>query len=132
MAEVRVTLEGLEGAVRRAIRWGLANDVRFELAKTEAIIFSRNRRHGRDKTHEHVQVDSHPVPFNGKVTRWQGIYLDSPLRFTEHTARSSNLARTAERRLRSTASKHRVPPTSARHLQEAIVRSTLMYGAEVA
>lgn len=129
MAEVKVKLEG---AARRAIRWGNSNGVRFELAKTEAILFSRNRRHWRDKAHEHVQVDSHPVPFNRQAARWQRIYLDSRLRFTEHAARSPNLARTAERRLRSIVSRHGVPLISARRLQEAIVRSTLVYGEAVA
>ena len=38
--EVRVKLEG---AARRAIAWGYDNGVTFEPAKTEAILFSRNR-----------------------------------------------------------------------------------------
>lgn len=42
---VREVRAKLEGAVRRAVAWGSDNGVAFELAKTEAILFSRNRRH---------------------------------------------------------------------------------------
>lgn len=76
-------------------------------------------------------VDSHPVAFNRKATRWLGIYLDPRLNFSEHVVRSTNRARTAERRLRSIVTRHGVPPIAARHLQEAIVGSTLMYGSKV-
>ena len=38
--EVRVKLEG---TARRAIAWGYDNGATFEPAKTEAILFSRNR-----------------------------------------------------------------------------------------
>lgn len=77
-------------------------------------------------------MGAHTVPFNVKATRWLGIYLDSRLGFSEHVAISARKARTAERRLSSMVARHGVPPLSARHLQEAIVGSTLMYGSEVA
>lgn len=128
VAEVRVKLEG---AARRAIEWGHANGVRLETAKAEAIFSSRNRRHWRERAEGHVMVESRPVPFNRGATRWLGIYLDSRLRFAEHASRSVRQARTAERRLQSIVTRHGVPPISARHLQEAIVGSTFMYGSEV-
>ena len=62
---------------------------------------------------------------------WLGIYLDLRLSFGEHVTRSAGRARTAEKRLRSIVTRHEVPPIAARHLQEAIVGSTLMYGSEV-
>ena len=76
-------------------------------------------------------VGSHQVPFNVKATRWLGIYLDSRLGFSEHAARSVQGARISEKRLSSIVARHGVPPFAARHLQEAIVGSTLMYRSEI-
>ena len=76
-------------------------------------------------------MGSHRVPFNVRATRWLGIYFDSRLRFSEHAARSTQKARVAEKILSSIVARHGVPPLAARHLQEAIVGSTLMYGSEV-
>ena len=78
-----------------------------------------------------ITVGNYRVPFNIKATRWLGTYLDSRLSFSEHAKISARRARTAEGRLRSIVTRHGVPPLSARHLQEAIVGSTMMYGAEV-
>ena len=78
-----------------------------------------------------IRVGDHRIPFNIGATRWLGIYLDSRLSFTEHARISARRARAAERRLTSMVARHGVPPLSARHLQEAIVGSTLMFGAEV-
>ena len=111
----------LEAAARRAIGWGGTNGVSFEAGKTEAILFSRNRRHWRDRGHERIRIGDHRIPFNARATRWLGIYLDSRLSFTEHTRVSARKARAAERRLTSMVARHGVPPLSARHLQEAIV-----------
>ena len=111
--------------------WGGTSGVTFEEGKTEAILFSRNRKHWKDRGQTTITVGGYKVPFNVKATRWLGIYLDSRLSFAEHARISARRARTAEGRLRSMVARHGVPPLSARHLQEAIVCSTMMYGAEV-
>ena len=126
--EVRVKLEG---AARREIAWRCSNGVTFEPAKTEAILFSRNRRHWKDRGRETVTVGSRQIPFNVRMTRWLGIYLDSRLSFSEHAARSTQRARIAEKRLSSMVARHGVPPLAARHLQEAMAGSTLIYGSEI-
>lgn len=128
---VREVRAKLEGGARRAVAWGRNGGVLFELAKTEAILFSRNRKHWKERAHERIRIESHQVPFNVKATRWPGIYLDSRLGFGEHETRSFQRARVAERRLSSIVTRHGVPPIAARHLQEAIVGSTLMYGSEI-
>ena len=107
----------LEAAARRAIAWGGTSGVTFEEGKTEAILFSRNRRHWKDRGQVAITVGANRVPFNIKATRWLGIYLDSRLSFTEHTRISARKARTAEGRLRSMVARHGVPPLSARHLR---------------
>ena len=113
-----------------AIRWGEHNAATFETGKTEAIPLSRNR-HWKEKAHEFIRVGSHQIRYNCKATRWLGIWIDSRLSFRENTAISAAKARKAEARLTSFMRRNGVPPLSARHLQKAIVGSTLMYGTEV-
>ena len=87
--------------------------------------------HWRDKAHEFVMVGDHQIRYNCRATRWLGIWIDSRLSFRENTTISAARARRAEARLTSFMHRNGVPPLSARHLQEAIVGSTLMYGTEV-
>ena len=94
----------------------------------EAMIFSRKltilEGQGRQKltgrpTQHPLQRQSHKVAKHVRLT------------FTEHATRCTDRARSAERRLRPIVNRHGVHPISARHLQEAIIGLTLMYGAEV-
>ena len=128
---VREVSTQLERGARLAIRWGERNAATFETAKTEAILLSRSRRHWKDKTLEFVHVGGRRVSYNRGATRWLGIWIDSRLNFKENTERATARARKAESRLSSFMRRNGVPPLSARHLQEAIVGSTLMYGSEV-
>ena len=60
----------LEGAARRTVEWERTNGVLFEPGKAEAILFSRNRRHWKERSHEQIMVGSYPVAFNVEPTRW--------------------------------------------------------------
>ena len=91
----------------------------------------RNRRHWKDRGQECIRVGSHRIGFNRDATRWLGVWIDSRLSFRENTSRFTARARKAEIRLASFVRRNGVPPLSARHLQEAIVGSTFMYGTEV-
>ena len=128
---VREVSAQLERGARQAILWGKKNVVTFETGKTEAILLSRSRRHWKDKTRESILVDDCRVGYNRGATRWLGIWIDSRLSFRENTEKATARARKAETRLSSFMRRNGVPPLSARHLQEAIVGSTLMYGSEV-
>ena len=77
-----------------------------------------------------VRAEGQLVPFNRGAARWLGIWLDFRLSFREDIRISATRARRAEARLPSTARRHGVPPLPARHLQEAIVASASLYGAE--
>ena len=121
----------LERGARLAIRWGEMNAASFETSKTEAILLSRSRRNWRDKGRESVRVGNHQIGYNRGATRWLGVWIDSRLSFRENTHRSTARARKAEAWLTSFMRRNGVPPLSARHLQEAIVGSTAMYGVEV-
>lgn len=118
----------LERAASTAIRWGKDNAVAFEIHKTEAMFLSRIRRHWKDRTGSVVRVGGAFVPFNQVAAR---CWIDSRLSFREHARRYEDRARRAERELSCFVRRNRVPPLSARHLQEAIVGTTIMYGSEV-
>lgn len=128
---VREISEQLSRASRLAIRWGQTNAATFEIRKTEAILLSRSRRHWRDKINEGVRVGDQTIPYNRRATRWLGIWIDSRLSFRENTIVSAARVKKAETRLASFVRRNGVPPLSARHLQEVIIGSTLMYGSEV-
>lgn len=85
----------------------------------------------KERSSETITIGSHQMTFNVKATRWLGILLDFRLRFNEHASRSAQRARAAEKILSSLVTRHGVPSIAARHLKDAIVGSTLMYGAEV-
>ena len=66
VAEVRGMLEG---TARRAIDRSRRNKAALKTGKTEAILFSRNRRYWRDRAHETVQVGPHQLSFNRQAAR---------------------------------------------------------------
>ena len=117
--------------IRRGHANHSTNAAVFETGKTEAILLSKSRRHWRDRAQETIQVGGHQIGYNRKATRWLGVWIDHRLSFRENTNISAARARKAEARLASFMRRNGVPPLSARHLQEAIVGSTLMYGTEV-
>ena len=107
------------------------NAVSFELSKAEAILLSRSRRHWKGRAMSGVRVHDRVIPYNRRATRWLGIWIDSRLSFKDNVIASETRARKAERRLSAFVRRNGVPPLCARHLQEAIIGSTLMRGTEV-
>ena len=75
----------LEGCARASLRWVESNAVRFETAKTEAILFSRKRKHRRCQ--RGIRVGDQTVQFAPDATRWLGIWLDSALTLQENRRR---------------------------------------------
>ena len=67
----------LEGCARASLGWAESNVVQFETAKTEAILFSRKRKHRRCQ--RSIRVGNQMVRFPPDATRWLGIWLDSAL-----------------------------------------------------
>ena len=100
--------------------------MRFETTKTEAILFSRKRKHRR--TQRGFRVGGQLYRFAPEETRWLGIFLDSALTLRENRRyRIGN--RQAEARLRCIVSQYGVPPGSARTLSMSLVQGTMLYGA---
>ena len=70
------------GRGQASIHWGQGHGVLFEEAKAKAILFSRNRKHWKDRTQGGVGIGFRLIPFNREATRWLGVYLDSRLQFS--------------------------------------------------
>ena len=119
----------LERCAEASLRWADSNAVRFETTKTEAILFSRKRKH--HQCHRGVRVRGQTVHFAGEATRWLGIWLDSSLSLAENRCRWIGKTRQAEARLRRIVSTYGVPPAAARGLQMAIVQGTMLYASEL-
>ena len=118
----------MEACARRSIEWGQANAVRFEEAKTVAILLSKKRGIRREPG---VSVGGKVVPFAGAATRWLGVWLDASLNLRESRRRVLNRAKRMDSAVQKMVGKYGVPPASARNLQQALVHGTLLYGAEL-
>ena len=85
------SIDGVAGKLERcataSLQWADNNAVRFEASKTEAVLFSKRRKHRRCKSD--IRVGAHRVRFSPEATRWQwlGIWLDSTLSLAEHLRR---------------------------------------------
>ena len=88
----------LEQCARASLDWANGNAVRFETAKTEAILFSRRRKHRRCQ--RGIQVGEQMVHFAPEATRWLGIRLDSALTLQEDRHQRTGRTRQAEARAR--------------------------------
>ena len=119
----------LEGCARASLGWAESNAVQFETAKTEAILFSRKRKHRRCQ--RGIRVGDQTVRFAPDATWWLGIWLDSGLTLQENRRRRIGKTRQAEARIRRIVSQYGVPPASARNLQMALVQGTMLYAAEL-
>jgi len=98
----------------------------FETSKTEAILFSRKRKHWKKKVEARIRVGEHTIQFSKEATRWLGIWLDSSLKLTTHRQKCISRARAAERRLRNLVGKFGTPPATVRTFQTAIIQSTMI------
>ena len=121
----------LEQYAATSPRWADNNAVRFETSKTEAMLFSRRRKHWRAKAKKAIRVGDQTVHFSRAVTRWPGIWLGWALTLRENRRRCINQVCQAEPKIRRLMTRYGGPPASARKLQEAIVRGTLLCAAEL-
>jgi hypothetical protein len=78
--------EILETAGKEAISWGLANNVSFEVNKTEVVVFTKKK--GRllrqSLSRAKITLDGRAITYNQDATRWLGIWLDNGLTLKTH------------------------------------------------
>jgi ribonuclease HI len=119
----------LEQCATASLEWAQSNAVRFEVSKTEAILFSRARKHR--KSQRGVRVGQQVVHFKPEATRWLGIWLDSALTLQENRRIRMGKTRQAEAKIRRIVSQYGVPPASARNLLMSLVQGTMLYASEL-
>ena len=118
----------LEKCAAASLRWAEDNAVRFETSKTEAILFSRKRKHRQCQ--RGIRVGDQMVRFAPGATRWLGIWLDSALTLQENRRRRIGKTRQAKAKIRRIINQYGVPPGSARALSMSLVQGTMLYAAE--
>ena len=67
----------IERCATASLRWVEDDAVRFETSKTEAMLFSRKRKHWQPKAEKPIRVGDQTVFFARDPTRWLGIRLGS-------------------------------------------------------
>ena len=128
---IKEVTRGLEDYAAESLRWAERSAVRFETAKTETVLLSRRRGHGRRRECRPIRAGDQEVHFAKEATRWLGVWLDSALTLRESRRRALNHERKAEAAIRRLVRKYGVAPAAARNLQQALIHGTLLYGAEL-
>ncbi|QKX53974.1 uncharacterized protein TRUGW13939_01054 [Talaromyces rugulosus] len=123
----------LEAAAKAAIEWGLADSVKFDPKKTEAILFSRatSREHKNQVQEARVQVGDALVAFSPTAIRWLGVLLDPKLTLKAHYKYRLQKGQNTERRVRALCKAQGLPPGLAWRIQKATAQSVALYGAEL-
>ena len=80
------------------LEWGQCNAVTYDIAKTEAVFFSRLhcQRLNKEIVDVPIKIGAESIKFNKKTTRWLWIWLDSQLNFTSNMNEKDKKAQTAE------------------------------------
>jgi uncharacterized protein YjlB len=77
------------------------NAVQFDIAKTEAVLFSKKRNHQGYKVNMRIQVDeNNSISFSSKLTRWRGVWMDRKLNFRHHHEVIMTKAKKAQQRVK--------------------------------
>jgi len=101
------------------------------MSKTEAIRFTRSKRHLARRLDVKMRVRGRDITFAKEATRWLGVWLDPALKMNVNRRKCINRAKAAAARLQGLVGRNGIPPSSARNLQLAIIQSTMMYVSEL-
>ena len=113
---IRDLIPLMEECARAANQWAGKNNVEFDLAKTEAVVFSR-KLDKPDRMAARIQVGATTVSFNLNATRWLGIWMDSKLDFREHHNTCMKKAKGVEARIRRLAGPNGLTAQHVRQVQ---------------
>jgi Reverse transcriptase (RNA-dependent DNA polymerase)/Endonuclease-reverse transcriptase len=123
--------DALTNAGEQAIAWGLLNNVKFDIEKTEAVLFTKKRKIRQNLLNYNIKIQSHNIKFNKEATRWLGIWLDAGLSLKEHRQIRLQKAQKAENRLKAISGTFGLASGLVRRVQIAAVQSIALYGAEL-
>jgi hypothetical protein len=108
--------------------WARQNAVEFDVAKMEAILFSR-KRWKPDRT---IDVgDGIKVPCNKGATQWLGFWLDSEVNFKEHYPKRMAKAREMEKNISRLHGKYGMTPANVRKVTTTVIQALALFGLEV-
>lgn len=109
--------------------WGKSNAVTYDVAKTEAVLFSKAHRQRLNKqiTGVHIKIEAEKIKFNKEATQWLGIWLDSQLKFSAHVNEKLQRTRTAEIQIKGLTRTYGLAPALIRRVQIAVVQSICMF-----
>ena len=112
---------------------GRSNAVTYDIAKTEAVLFSKAHRQQLNKqiATAQISIGAEKIKFNKEAARWLGVWLDSQLKFTAHINKKVQRARTAEIQIKGLTRTYRLAPALKRRIQIAAVQPIVLYGAEL-
>ena len=130
----------LEKTGEAVLRWGLSNAVIYNIAKTEAILFSRagNKKAKEEMAATRLRFGEQEIKFNNKATRWLGVrwwsarlWLDKELTFAIHIRERIKKAQAAEARIKSLTRTYGLPSGLVRKIQIAALQAIAFSGAEI-
>ena len=130
---VKEIAKALEKVAQTVIKWGNSNAVTYDIAKTEAAMFSKSHRQRLNKqiAKTDIKIGAESINFNKEATRWLGIWLDSQLKFTAHVNQKFRAARTAEIQIKGLTRTYGMAPGLVRRVQLAVAQSIALYGVEL-
>lgn len=130
---IKGIVKALEKVAQTVVGWGIANAVTYDIAKTEAVLFSRSHRQrlNRQISDTNIRIGTQTIKFNKEATRWLGIWLDSQLKFTAHVNEKFRAARAAEIQIKGLTRMQGLAPGLIRRIDLAAVQSTALYGVEL-
>ena len=132
-SSVKELVKTLENVAKVVLEWGRLNAVTYDISKTEAVLFPKSHRQWLNKQlrEAKIKVRDEKISFNKEATRWLGIWLDSPLKFTSHIHERVRTARTTEILIKGLTKTYGFVPSLVRQIQLSVVQSTALYGAEL-
>ena len=129
---VKEITKALEKVAQTVIQWGKSNAVTYDIAKTEAAIFSKSHRQRLNKQIAKLDIRiGQKVLSSIEATRWLGIWLDSQLKFTAHVNQKIKAAQAAEIQIKGLTRTYGMVPGLVRRVQLAVVQSIALYGVEL-
>ncbi len=117
----------IQRKVNQLVKWGKENDLKFNAAKTEVMIFTNKRKWQCDK----IKVDGEDIEFSDSA-KYLGVTIDRNLNWNEHIKNKVQSARQQLFMLRKVIGQNWSPnPKMLKWAYTAIVRPALSYGCHV-
>ena len=114
------------------IRWGIANAVTYDIAKMEAVLFSRShcQRLNTQISDINIRIRNQTIKFNKEATQWLEIWLDNQLKFTIHINKKCRAARAVKIKIKRLTQMQSLAPGLIGRIHLAMMQSTALYGIE--